>query len=415
MARPTQNMNEAFLDALIRHKIYLSSYAGHSSNEINRLMSGTEAEMSFEIARQLESLRGRQTPGDWRRVQRLMKKLGDIRQVSWKQAYSLMRKEMGALSDLEIAFLEKTLSAVSPVVLDIKAPALASAAGGLTDRLMLGRTLQDWFQALANDDLSRVKSAIQAGFAQGDTVDTIIRRVIGSKTLKGADGVTELSRRQVRTIVRTVVSDVNNQAHMDFFQANADLFESLRFVATLDSRTSAICRALDGKEFPLGKAPRPPMHPNCRSLLVGVADKDNEVIGRRPYQAWTEDMLVREYAQKNKLNGVATRDDLPKGQKGLFDKWAQSRKGDFIGQVPANTTYGPWLKRQSAEFQDDVLGKTRGRLFRQGGLTIESFVDDRGRTLALSELARKDSEAFRAAGLDLSPDAYRKNSGRMAA
>jgi len=34
--------------------------------------------------------------------------------------------------------------------------------------------------------------------------------------------------------------------------------------------------------------------------------------------------------------------------------------------VPADMTYYEWLKTQPKEFQDDVLGKTRGKLFREG-------------------------------------------------
>jgi hypothetical protein len=69
------------------------------------------------------------------------------------------------------------------------------------------------------------------------------------------------------------------------------------------------------------------------------------------------------------------------------------------GQVPAETSYGAWLKRQSAARQDEVLGATRGALFRRGGLTIERFADNRGRWLSIPELMERDAEAFRAAGL----------------
>ena len=37
-----------------------------------------------------------------------------------------------------------------------------------------------------------------------------------------------------------------------------------------------------------------------------------------------------------------------------------------------------WLGRQSAAFQDDVLGRTRGLLFRKGGLRLDRFVNRAG-------------------------------------
>ena len=54
--------------------------------------------------------------------------------------------------------------------------------------------------------------------------------------------------------------------------------EKYRYLATLDLRTSKICRELDGKIFPLkdrkpGKN-YPPMHPWCRSTTISVIDEE---------------------------------------------------------------------------------------------------------------------------------------------
>lgn len=70
-----------------------------------------------------------------------------------------------------------------------------------------------------------------------------------------------------------------------------------------------------------------------------------------------------------------------------------------IGTVAPQTTYTQFLNRQSASFQDSVLGPTRGRLFRQGGLTLQQFVDFTGKQLTLEELAVAHPSAFRKAGL----------------
>ena len=62
------------------------------------------------------------------------------------------------------------------------------------------------------------------------------------------------------------------------------------------------------------------------------------------------------------------------------------------------TNYADFLSRQSARFQDSVLGPTRGKLYRQGGLTLQQFVDFSGRQLTLEQLAAKFPEAFVKAG-----------------
>jgi hypothetical protein len=115
-------------------------------------------------------------------------------------------------------------------------------------------------------------------------------------------------------------------------------------------------------------------------------------------------MLVREYAKQNGLGSISTRDALPYGTKGDYDSFASRRMREMTGILPAKMTYQEWLGKQSVEFQDDVLGKTRGRLFRKGDLSLDRFVDRAGNEIPLAELADRDAKAFKAAGLD--PERY---------
>lgn len=48
------------------------------------------------------------------------------------------------------------------------------------------------------------------------------------------------------------------------------------FMATLDSKTSNICRSKDGLVFDIDdpNKPIPPLHPHCRSVLVNLVSKD---------------------------------------------------------------------------------------------------------------------------------------------
>lgn len=76
--------------------------------------------------------------------------------------------------------------------------------------------------------------------------------------------------------------------------------------------------------------------------------------------------------------------------------WLEGRLGDVVGRE----TYAAWLKRQPVAVQDRVLGVTRARLFRAGGLTIDRFTDALGRTLTLEQLAAIEPAAFRKAGVE---------------
>ena len=69
------------------------------------------------------------------------------------------------------------------------------------------------------------------------------------------------------------------------------------------------------------------------------------------------------------------------------------------GQVPGDMNYAEWLAKKPAAFQDEVLGATRGRLFREGKMPLTSFVNNAGREYTLDDLRKRDAAAFKRAGL----------------
>jgi hypothetical protein len=111
-------------------------------------------------------------------------------------------------------------------------------------------------------------------------------------------------------------------------------------------------------------------------------------------------MLLREYAEKNGLPPVTSRGALPRGHRSAFDQFRRRRVRELTGVAPADLDYETFLRRQTVEFQEDVLGKTKALLFRRGGLRLDRFVNRQGDELTLAQLARRDRQAFVAAGLD---------------
>ena len=136
---------------------------------------------------------------------------------------------------------------------------------------------------------------------------------------------------------------------------------------------------------------------------------NGEAIGERPMKPVTERLLLREFTQMREIARVTSRGRLPRGTRGDFDQFARRRTRELIGTTPAKTTFPEFFRRQSAAFQDDVIGPTRGRLFRRGGLRIGNFVDSSGKVIPLRDLARFHADAFEAAGLD--PAAFRRPVG----
>ena len=75
--------------------------------------------------------------------------------------------------------------------------------------------------------------------------------------------------------------------------------------------------------------------------------------------------------------------------------------GRKIVSVPAKQTYYEWLKNQTPEFQDSVIGPTRGKLLRDGGLSATRFkelsLDKNFKPLTLKEMRDRDPLAFKRA------------------
>lgn len=390
------DVNEEWLDAMIRHQIGLLRLSGKIRNDILALLDATEA----DIARQIRVRLGKSMSVSAQ--ERLLKVIKAIRSKSWVKSAELWRQEMIDLVKAEPSFLSNSLKTVTPVVLETTLPPVDQLRALVTHHPFEGQTLRQWTKKIERDDIRRIEQQVRIGVVQGDTPAQIARRVVGTAALRGRDGVTEITRRNAQAITRTAVNSFSNAAKRLFYNANSDIFDEEVYVATLDSRTTPICRSLDGKRFPVGEGPIPPLHWNCRSLRVAVID--GEIIGQRPAKASTERMLVSEYATKNSLGRITRRDALPRGHKGNYDTFARGRIRELTGQVDAKVTYQQWLTRQSTEFQVDVLGPTRAKLFRDGNLTLDKFVNRKGDELNLSELARKEKSAFRAAGLD--PDDF---------
>ena len=239
-----------------------------------------------------------------------------------------------------------------------------TATQGTAITLPNGKVLNKSFRGLAEAQADLFAKTVRNGMLTGETTDKLARRLKGRlkfgdlgplsvRQLAQAGGeLTTVANHQVMALVRTSLNQVANAASQQVYQANQDVTNRYRYVATLDSRTSPICRALDGQEFEYGKGPTPPQHFNCRSTTVPVIDYEG--LGVEP----------------------------PK----------QGKRRSRDGLVPADQTYGQWLYKQSKEEKADILGPEKvpyfNRLARKYGPTdaIRKFVSEDGSELTLAQL-----------------------------
>ncbi len=226
----------------------------------------------------------------------------------------------------------------------------------LSESLIAGAPDKAWWSRQATRTHQRFSDLVRQGMLLGRTTDQMTREW---RDIMG------LVRRQAEAQVRTGVNTVANKARERMAQRNADVIKGNVVVATLDMRTSEICRARDGMAWDLEGKPLndrakghrypgpPPYHWNCRSAFAPIVKSFDEI-----------------------TNGKV--------------KWKipKSTRASMDGQIPADLTYDDWLRQQSIERQKEILGPGKYRLWKRNKLSMSEMVDQTGNPLTLRELER---------------------------
>lgn len=150
-----------------------------------------------------------------------------------------------------------------------------------------------------------------------------------------------VSIKNAERLVRTETNYIANQSELESYKESG--IEKYRFVATLDSRTSAVCQQLDGQEFPVSDAQAgvnlPPMHAHCRSTTISViSEKCLENLERRaknPDGTTSKvpaDMSYRDW--KNSLNVSNELQQMP-----LTSVSNSGKLKDIESNITVNTKY----------------------------------------------------------------------------
>lgn len=394
-------VNQNIHDAFIRHQIHLLRLAGAHRNEMTALLDKTEKDLAEQIRKRLDGHKGAGSLGT-RRLQLLEEYVRFIRGNAWSEVNKAWQKNLVDLAKQEPGFIAGLIQGASPVALSFILPDASTIQSLVKHNPFEGKVLKDWAKNIEEADIQRILGQIRIGMLQGESSADIARRIVGSAQMKGTDGVTEITRRNAAALTRTAVIAISHSTRDAFYEENDDLFNSERYVATLDSRTTPMCRANDGKVFTRGIGPRPPIHFNCRSIRVPFFQEG--VFGDRPARNFTQKQLLREFADDNDLYLPSSRDKLPRGYKSSFDDYARKRKRELTSIVPASEDFGTFLRRQTVPIQNDILGPTRATLFRTGKLQMDKFVDRTGKELTLAQLAKRYRDIFKAAGLN--PEDY---------
>jgi SPP1 gp7 family putative phage head morphogenesis protein len=263
-----------------------------------------------------------------------------------------MVTELNGLGQIESNWTSNALiqsTGLSASVIDTVTVAAASQTN------FMGSPLMETLERQAFGVRARFSDQVRIGMGLGETITQISARVKDT-------GVFQTARTDLNRLTRNAVNTVSTNARMATYEANADVIEGLEHISTIDGKTSVICIVRDGLRWTLDRDPighnvpfrQPPTHHNCRSGIV-------------PWLKPWQDLGIPE-------------DQIPAKTRASMD-----------GQIPEETSYETWLKGRSVTKQDEILGGTRAKLWREDKITLREMVNAQGdRPLTLEQLGVDD-------------------------
>lgn len=356
---PPPPPSKSILDTAVRHQVYLEQVASGLAEPLQDAVQkviDNAAKLLSEQGMDVKDM----TPAQIKKLVEATKE--EQTQILLDNINEDLSPKLVELADYEAEFNPRAMGANTRKVRVRSAKAGEVYAEALKQPIAAtGDLMKPYVEDWAKKEVANVGAMIAKGYAHGWTNQQMIQALRGTQAAKYKDGLVPRARKNADAIVRTTVQHIANTARDLTWAKNADLIEAERVVATLDGNTTPQCRSLDGREFPLGKGPKFPLHVRCRTTKVAV--------------------LKDEYAA------------LSEGR---------TRSAEF-GPVSAKQTYYDWLGDQDETFQVGVLGKERAKLFRDGGLTADEFARlNLGRNFqprTLAEMRKLEAGAFEKAGL----------------
>lgn len=331
-------------DLTVRHRVWLGRYSTGVVRKIMALLNRVDASVVAAIATADAGSRAAD-------MENLLAGIDAVEAIGWAQIGEGLGTELEALGEHEAVFNGSVINAGAGLIgrteVQLQTGQLTASQvyAATMARPFQGKLLKEWLSDAEAANARRVREVIRQGYAESQTIQDMVARIRGTAAAQYQDGILEIGRRGAEAMVRTAVTHTSNVAASDTYalanEIHPGLIESVEWVSVLDNRTTMICASRDGNIYPIDSGPRPPAHINCRSSVVPVL------------------------AGMNRM---------------------------------ARELFPDWLLRQPHAIQDDVLGTTRGQLFRSGALSLDKFVDSKGKTLTLDQLRAKDAAAFASIG-----------------
>jgi hypothetical protein len=344
-----KTLDSYLADRVLTRQLYLMRFSAGEQKKVLAIL----VNMRAELAAKLQA--GNVTDYTRQRLQKLFTACNAIIEQGFNQVQTMLDFE--GLAKVEA---EATIKPLVAVGLEASIPTAAVMKAIVGESLIEGAKSADWWAKQSKDLAFKFSAQVRQGIAQNETMTQIVRRVAGSEKL-GIPGIFEGARQNAFALVHTSVMQVAADARLATYRANSDIIKGVRQISVMDGHATPTCVAYSGGEWDLNGNPingttlpfngGPPRHWGCRSVLTSITKTFKEL-----------------------------------GIKGLPELPDTGERASDLGPIDRKTTMDQFLKMHDTEWQDEMLGKGKAKLWRDGKITLQQLVSGEGRELSLAQL-----------------------------
>lgn len=369
---------DTFADEIYAHQLSIAKWERDRRLEARQLLTELEAELVAQIAKA--------NPTSQARLKQLLSATRATIQTSYDALEATNERSMLAAGRTQGRLARKALS---------QAIGIPVASVGMTDEqlaallkkpVVMGQPAAAWWHGQNLSLQNSFARQMQLGYASGETIDQLIRRVRGTKAAEYTDGIMSISKAQAEALVRTSINSISNHARLASFERMGDAADTLVWSSTFDQRTSNICKSLAGLKWNLKtKEPidhkksflTPPAHFNCRSVLTLVPKAWADIEEQRS-DLWKGQAFKDAFAAALARQGF-TPEQIAKAE--------IDQRATMDGAAPADVTLEDWLRKKPQEWLVKSFGARPLELWQAGQITLQDLTDNFARPRSNEELA----------------------------
>lgn len=349
------NFNQKLLDNIVKNEVrLLRESRTHYEKEILPILEDTRKSLVKELSRLETGITNRRINALLLEVEKIIESNFDLISDVNKRRIS----KSALMSNERIADLFNQKTGILKVLSFRQVEAIANGAvfGTATNKHTAGFWWKRQSKYLQKNYEKTVRGLVLANAEYKD----IVEKIRGSAKKNFTDGIMKMTYQQAKTLARSSVINVANEANLQMYKANDDVLNSIEWISTLDNRTSEICMALDGKQWslpdyePIGHNfdfPGGTAHFGCRSTQIPVTKSFEDITG----------------IKRKEIDEAGLR-------------------SSYTGQVPKSKDFGTFLREQPTDVQNEILGIQKAKLFRANEIKVEDLINQDFDTVPLSEL-----------------------------